>query len=170
MKLFIKNLLIRSRSCRNIYPKFWQDLNKILWDLIHILDKNILQGVIQDLTQDLKVFFAKILETSCQQLIKNLAISSQDLIGINIQDLGKILRSYRILSIPLLNMILQDLVQDITQFLKVFLGKTLESSCQERIKNVAKSSQDLIEIYIQDLGKILIRYYRTLSILLLNMI
>ena len=38
----------------------------------------MLQDFIQDLTQDLKVFLAKILETSCQELTKNVARSFQD--------------------------------------------------------------------------------------------
>ena len=63
----------------------------------------ILQDVIQDLWQNLKIFLTKILETSCQELIQDLAKSSQDLVGIYIQDLGSILkRSYRILPISLL--------------------------------------------------------------------
>ena len=63
----------------------------------------ILQDVIQDLWQNLKIFLTKIPETSCQELIQDLAKSSQDLVGIYIQDLGNILkRSYRILPISLL--------------------------------------------------------------------
>ena len=51
----------------------------------------ILQDLAQNLTQDLKVFFATILKNSYQELIKNLARSSQDLVGIYIHNLGKIL-------------------------------------------------------------------------------
>ena len=49
--------------------------------------------------QDLKLYLAKILEIACKEVtgIKNLARSSQDFVGIYVQDLGKILRSYRIL-------------------------------------------------------------------------
>ena len=43
-------------------------------------------------------------------------------------------------------MILQDLVQDLTQDPKVFLGKILESLCQKLINNLTKSFQDLIGI------------------------
>ena len=62
-------------------------------------------------------------------------------------------------------MILQDLVQDNTQVLKVFLGKALKNSFQELIKNEAKSSQDLIGMYVQDLGKIyaIVKYDLTRS-------
>ena len=78
-----------------ILPRSLQVLNNILKDLIHIL--------VQDLTQDLKVFLDKIHETFCQQIIKNLARYFQDLVGIYVQDLGKIvMRSYRILYIFLL--------------------------------------------------------------------
>ena len=63
-------------------------------------------------------------------------------------------------------MILQDLVENLTQDLKAFIGKILESSC---IKNLAKSAQDLVGIYIQDLDRILIKSYRILSIFLLKL-
>ena len=66
-------------------------------------------------------------------------------------------------------MILQDLVENLTQDLKAFIGKILESSCQELIKNLAKSAQDLVGIYIQDLDRILIKSYRILSIFLLKL-
>ena len=65
-------------------------------------------------------------------------------------------------------MILQDLVEDLTQALTVFFAKILETSCQELIKNFAKSSEDLVGTYIQDLGKILIRSCKNLSKFLLK--
>ena len=51
-------------------------------------------------------------------------------------------------------MILQDLVQDLTQKLKVCLATIFETSCQELIKNLARYSQYHIGIYIQYLRKI----------------
>ena len=63
----------------------------------------VLLYLVQDHTQDLKVFFVKILEISCQELIKDLVRSSQDLVGMYIQDLGKIfIKDYKILSMFLL--------------------------------------------------------------------
>ena len=66
-------------------------------------------------------------------------------------------------------MILQDLVENLTQDLKAFIGKILESSWQELIKNLAKPAQDLVAIYIQDLDRILIKSYRILSTFLLKL-
>ena len=51
----------------------------------------ILQDLLQDLTEDRKVFHTKILETSCQELIKNLARFSQDLVRRSFRGLGKTL-------------------------------------------------------------------------------
>ena len=63
----------------------------------------VLLYLVQDHTQDLKVFFVKILEISCQDLFKDLVRSSQDLVGMYIQDLGKIfIKDYKILSMFLL--------------------------------------------------------------------
>ena len=50
--------------------------------------------------------------------------------------------------------ILQDLLQDFTPDLTVFLGKILKLSCQEFINNLGKCSEDPVGIYIQDLGKV----------------
>ena len=91
-----------------------------------------------DLTQDFDVFLANILETPCQELTKNLAKSSQDLVGI-----------YTQLSIILLK---KDLTRSCRRSyidLKVFLTKILETSCQELTNILARSSQDLIGIYVQ---------------------
>ena len=63
-------------------------------------------------------------------------------------------------------MILQDLVQDLTKKLKVFLATIFETSCQELIKNLSRYSQYRIGIYIQYLGKIKIRSYIILHIYL----
>ena len=66
------------------------------------------------------------------------------------------------------NKVLQDLSQSLIQDIKVLLTKTLATSCQELIKNLPRSSADFVGIYIHDLGKFLIKSYRTLPILLLK--
>ena len=48
----------------------------------------IMQDFVQDFTQDLKVFPRKILKSSCQEIIKNLAKFYLDIAGIYIQDLS----------------------------------------------------------------------------------
>ena len=45
-------------------------------------------------------------------------------------------------------MILQDVIQHLSQDLEVFLSKILETSCQELIQDFVGYSQDLVGIYI----------------------
>lgn len=137
------------RSCQNLgkflsrYYSLILSIFLLKYDLLH------------DLTLDPKEPLAKILNASCQELIKNLARFSQDLVGIYIRDLSKILiRSYRILSILLVKYYWQDLMQDITKDFKVFLTKVLETSGQELLMHLARSFQDPVGIYI---SKILAR-------------
>ena len=66
------------------------------------------------------------------------------------------------------NKVLQYLAQSLIQDIKVLLTKTLATSCQELIKNLPRSSADFVGIYVHDLGKFLIKSYRTLPILLLK--
>ena len=103
-----------------------------------------LKDHVQDLTPDLKVFLGRILESSCQEHFKNLAKSSQDLVGIYIQDLGKIfIKSCRILSILFSKYNLTKFCTRSLWYFKVFLGKILESSCQKPTKNLPKAYQNL---------------------------